>query len=270
MSMLTGPLRATSSLSTLHATIDIRKPKGDAKCSRGQITPRATKLLHVERGKEEIVINGERLWVYRYDAAERLPGRAAQRGRRAEQSQAPTLPLHPVDRSIVNGQHYVVTEVLFDLPLPPRFPRLHWQAFIEVNTCSVLYLRAMVDFATGSVYLTDPITATGDTTITACSASTILDPLRTDVALEGLIAATPQRRPAPMSWCCKPGVRAGGAERSADECRPPLATSPTLRQHRASPPSAPTTMSTSCLGLLKASATRRSRPFSRTRHSRCQ
>jgi len=74
VSMLTGPLRATSSLSTLHATIDIRKPKGDAKCLRGRITPQElAKLLHAERGKKEIVINGERTWVYRYDAAQRLP-----------------------------------------------------------------------------------------------------------------------------------------------------------------------------------------------------
>jgi hypothetical protein len=197
VSMLTGPLRATSSLSTLHATIDIRKPKGDAKCLRGRITPQQlAKLLHAERGKKEIVINGERTWVYRYDAAQRLPvappkAGAGQRGGLME-SEAPTLPLRPVDQSIVKGQHYVVTEVLFDLPLPPRFPDLHWQAFIEVNTCSILYLRAMVDFAAGSVYLTDPVTATGDTTITACSPSAILDPLRTDVTLEGLIADRPQ------------------------------------------------------------------------------
>jgi len=47
VSMLTGPLRATSSLSTLHATIDIRKPKVDAKCLRGRITPQElAKLLH--------------------------------------------------------------------------------------------------------------------------------------------------------------------------------------------------------------------------------
>jgi zinc metalloprotease ZmpB len=189
VSMLTGPLRATSSLSTLHSDIKIEKPKEDAKCMRGRITPsELAKLLNAERDKEEVVINAEKLWVYRYDAAQRLPAG----GGGVARAEAPTLPLPPPARGIVNGQHYVVTEVLFDLPLPPRFPRLHWRAFIEVNTCSVLYLRAMVDFATGNVYLADPITATGDNTITACSAATILDPLRTDVTLEGLVAANPQ------------------------------------------------------------------------------
>ncbi len=197
VSMLTGPLRATASLSTLHAAIKIGKPKKDAKCLRGRIKPQQlAKILNVEPDKEEIVINAERMWVYRYDAAERLPsvpsGPQDRQGGALLAEEAPTLPLPPPDPSIVDGQHYVVTEVLFDLPLPERFPRLHWRAFIEVNTCSVLYLRALIDFCTGSVYLTDPITATGDTTITACSPATTLDPLRSDVTLEGLIPASPQ------------------------------------------------------------------------------
>src|SRR6266849_5084883 len=154
-------------------TSKIEKPKDDARCMRGLITPSGlAKLLNAERDNEEIVINAEKLWVYRYDAAQRLPAKgpgsgSGQRGGVAP-AEAPTLPLPPPARGIVDGDHYVVTEVLFDLPLLPRFPRLHWRAFIEVNTCSVLYLRALIDFSTGSVYLTDPITATGDNTITAC------------------------------------------------------------------------------------------------------
>jgi hypothetical protein len=202
VSMLTGPLRATASLSTLHAAINIRKPKDDAECARGRITPQnLAKLLDVERSKDEIVINAERTWVYRYDEAQRLrmgPSKTGSELRRGPRhGEAPTLPLRPVDRSIVDGDHYVVTELLFDLPLP-RFPRLHWRAFNEVDTCSVLYLRALIASYTGSVYLTDPITATGDKTITACSSAAILDPLRTDVPLQGLTAATPPH-PQPLT-----------------------------------------------------------------------
>jgi hypothetical protein len=194
VSMLTGPLRATGSLSTLHAEIKIAKPAEDAPCIRGRITPQdLARLLNAEPRREEIVINAERMWIYRYDAAQRLPPKSAGGQGGLTEAEAPTLPLPPPDPSIVDGQHYVITEVLFDLPLPPRFPRLHWRAFIEVSTCSVLYLRALIDFLTGSVYIADPITATGDTTITACSAATILDPLRTDVTLEGLVPAIPLR-----------------------------------------------------------------------------
>jgi hypothetical protein len=193
--MLTGPMRVTSSLSTLHADIKIERPKPDARCMKGQITPQElSRLLGFERVRKEIVINGERLWVYRYSAADRLlPGPKPGTGQRGgvAPAESPTLPLPPPDRSIVDGQHYVVNEVLFDLPLP-RFPRLHWRAFIEVNTCSVLYLRALINFVTGSVYLTDPVTATGDNTINACSPAATLDPLRTDVTLQGLTPANPQ------------------------------------------------------------------------------
>lgn len=74
VSMLTAPLRATSSLNTLHTDIKIEKPKDDAKCMPRRITPpELAKLLNVTSDDREIVINGEKLWVYRYDAAQRLP-----------------------------------------------------------------------------------------------------------------------------------------------------------------------------------------------------
>lgn len=198
--LLAEPLRATSSLTTLHAKIDARKPGANAKCLAGRINPQGLRaLLSTRRQRKEIVINGERQWIYQYRADQRLPqappnipaGKRIARRAGLVDSEAPTLPLGPVDKSIVDGRHYVVTEVLFDLPVAP-FRQLHWRAFIEVNTCSVLYLRAMVDACTGSVYLTDPITATGDTTITACSPAATLDPLRSDVTLGGLTPASPQ------------------------------------------------------------------------------
>jgi hypothetical protein len=200
VSMLANPLRATSSLSTLHPKIDARKPGADAKCLADRITSQSLRaLLNLGRQKKELVINGERQWIYQYRADQRLPPappniesgkRIAKRGGLTG-AEGPTLPLGPVDKSIVDGRHYVVTEVLFNLPVPP-YRELHWRAFIEVNTCSVLYLRALIEACTGSVYLADPITATGDTTITACSPASILDPLRTDVTLQGLTASTPQ------------------------------------------------------------------------------
>jgi hypothetical protein len=192
--MLTGPLRATGSLSTLHSKVDAHKPKRDAGFLRGGITPLdVAKVLQTERGKGQIVVNAQRLWIYRYVAGERVSGQSLKTpgGRGVTESTEPTLPMPRVDRSIVDGQHYVVREVLFDLPLP-GLPRLHWRAFIEVQTGSVLYLHSLMHCITGSVYLKDPITATGDTTITACSPAAKLDPLRTDVTLDGLTTASPQ------------------------------------------------------------------------------
>ncbi|GLQ91273.1 hypothetical protein [Dyella acidisoli] len=193
VAMLSTPLRATSSQSALHAVIDASKPNADAKCLRGRITPEElSKLLNIERDKEQVVISAERLWIYRYDAAKRVPSAPSKSSNGLRPEKSPTLPLTPPDPGLVDGRHYVVKELLFELPVLPRFPRLLWRAFIEVTTCSVVYLRAMAEAWTGSVYVADPITTTGDTTITACSAASVLDPLRTSVTLQGLVSATPQ------------------------------------------------------------------------------
>lgn len=197
--MLSGPLRATSSLSTLHDRIDVSKPSTDAKCLAGRIKPGALReilnLRETKQDKRRTVVNSQRQWIYRYRASKRLP-ETPPRIKATEQvgllgSESPTLPLGPVDERIVDGRHYVATEVLFELSMP-HFPELHWRAFVEVDTCSVLYLRALIDACTGSVYLRDPLTETGDPSITACSPASDLDPLRTDVTLEGLTPASPQ------------------------------------------------------------------------------
>ena len=197
VTLLTDNLRATGSVSSVHPHVEVTKPPDEAPCAPAGVTDeRLREILKHTRAREKIVINRKRLLVYRYQAAARLgrggqgpkvPGRGV-----SPAGEPPSLPLDAVDPSIVDGRHYVVTEVLFDLGLPPRFPRLHWRAFIEVTTCSVLYLRPLIDFCTGSVYLTDPLTATGDTTITACSSAATLDPLRSSVTLEGLTPASPQ------------------------------------------------------------------------------
>jgi hypothetical protein len=95
--------------------------------------------------------------------------------------------------TIVAGQHYVVAEVLFTLPLPAR-GAIHWAAFVEVQTGAVLYLRAFVACAIGSIFKTDPLTASG----TAAAAATpkapavLLNPFRSSVPLQGLNGSNPQ------------------------------------------------------------------------------
>jgi len=97
VSMLTEPLRATASLST--RTRDQHpQTQDDAKCARGRLTPRnLAELLQVERSKNEMVINAERTWVYRYDEAQRLPTGPSKTGSGPRdglrQKEAPTLPL---------------------------------------------------------------------------------------------------------------------------------------------------------------------------------
>ncbi|MGH9116869.1 MAG: hypothetical protein ACRD0A_03005 [Acidimicrobiales bacterium] len=80
--------------------------------------------------------------------------------------------------TIEPGDHYVCNEVPFTLAIGPG-PALHWRALVEVRGGAVLYLRAFVTSAFGNVFVADPITLTGDTSITPCSPATVLDPLTT-------------------------------------------------------------------------------------------
>ena len=88
-------------------------------------------------------------------------------------------------RSIHPGHDYLVMEVVFTLPFG-GFDRLNWRALIEVETDTVLWLRALIAGVNGLVFTYDPITSTGVLTNTADQPNNILNPLRDDVALDGL------------------------------------------------------------------------------------
>src|SRR5262249_32040193 len=83
---------------------------------------------------------------------------------------------------------YVVTEVLFTLEAS-GFGPINWRAFVEPNTGLVLYLRAFLSAATGYVYVTDPVTASGNSTPSSPLAQ--LNALRTSVTLPGLTPPPP-------------------------------------------------------------------------------
>ena len=87
-----------------------------------------------------------------------------------------------------------MTEVLFTLDLPGR-GALNWRALVEVGSGTVLYLRAFVSCVSGMVFIRDPYTTTGDSSITPQSSGKVLDPLRTRVTLPGIgLPANPLAR----------------------------------------------------------------------------
>src|SRR5439155_8312186 len=67
---------------------------------------------------------------------------------------------------------------------------INWRVFVETSTGAVLYLRAFVSCATGYVYVTDPITASGGGTPSSPVAQQ--NALRTHVNLPGLTPTNPQ------------------------------------------------------------------------------
>ncbi|HEY8550288.1 MAG TPA: hypothetical protein VIL35_10060 [Vicinamibacterales bacterium] len=146
-----------------------------------------------------------RFWIYRYDAEERLqePGEPARppAGRQAAERQRPRrkgvrespglaaarpFGVPPVHETIKQGAWYMVAETTFEAGVGND--HLVWRALIDVQTDSVLYLRPLAADVNGLVFEEDPITKTGDTTLTAASTDATLNPHRHDVVLENLDA----------------------------------------------------------------------------------
>jgi hypothetical protein len=131
-------------------------------------------------------VNRGRLYVYRYDPAQRQPKPAdPAKGDLERDDVELTFPLPPVPRSIRAGADYVVAEVLFALPYG-GYTSLNWRALIEVETNAVLYLRALIAGVNALVFTYDPLTSTGVLTNTGDQPNAVLDPLRDDVTLQNL------------------------------------------------------------------------------------
>ena len=183
--------RVKAAASTLHYDIAIQPPSAaltanpaDAAATGGydELVRRAIPAA------ESMRINRTRLLVYRYDAAKRVHSHGGP-GKRGFGPETPTLPLPPVPESIRDGQHYIVVEALFSLALT-SWGMLNWQAFIEPDTAAVLFLRALVDGATGMVFDRDPITTTGNLANLPSAVSAVLDAIRDNISLVNLGATT--------------------------------------------------------------------------------
>ena len=196
------PLRVTSSTSFTHHDVKATPPSANARFVPGRRETQALLRRYVTQAKGRIVkATDERLIVYRYEAEARFDyeshegtpdvrrqPRANVRARVADYTVGvPTLPLPAVPKSITDGRHYVVNEVLFTTALGP-WKALHWRVFVEVETGAVLYLRALVTHAFGNVFATDPISASGNGALTPTSSAATLDPLTSIVTLQGLTA----------------------------------------------------------------------------------
>jgi zinc metalloprotease ZmpB len=134
-----------------------------------------------------------RFYVYRYEAASRTQDAAHPAATHASAAHGdeqaicgtpPTLPLPAIPKSIREGHWYLVAELIVRYPWEGS--PMNWRALVEVETNSVLYLRALTSGVNGLVFLHDPITSTGDTANTPDASNAELNPHRTSVTLPNL------------------------------------------------------------------------------------
>jgi zinc metalloprotease ZmpB len=147
-----------------------------------------------ERARSARILSG-RFFVHRYDPAARLAG-PAQRPAAGPDEEGfaeewpevePTLPLPPVDRRIRPGGDYLVAEIVFFYPTP-EWGEINWRALVEVETGSILYLRALAAAVNGLVFVLDPISESGNAANGPNQTSAVLNPFRDDVVLPNLNA----------------------------------------------------------------------------------
>lgn len=142
-----------------------------------------------------------RFFVYRYDAARRIPPGAhiavpPDGATEAEQAaaaslevngQLPSLELPPVDPSVADGAWRLVSEVTFTLTTP-ELGRLNWRSLVDVETDSVLLLEPLVAGQFGFVFHRDPISSTGVLANGPNQNNAVLNPLRNTVELPNLVS----------------------------------------------------------------------------------
>jgi zinc metalloprotease ZmpB len=115
-----APMRVTASQSSVHR--DIVLPAEDA-LARGDhspdsMTPDVVKRLLGVPADAPLVINGKpRLVIYQYDPEKRTDPSAQMPAGEMLHGGPPTLALPPLAETIFPGQHYIVTEVLFTMPV---------------------------------------------------------------------------------------------------------------------------------------------------------
>ena len=126
-----------------------------------------------------------RFYVYRYNQSERLQESLKSADDSHGQHSPPTLVLPAVPNKIKNGNWYVVAEITFSYSTAEH-DHMNWRMLVELETCSVLYLRALVGAISGFVFRLDPISTTGDVTLTSDQDNSRLNLHRSRVTLNNL------------------------------------------------------------------------------------
>jgi hypothetical protein len=137
-----------------------------------------------------------RLYIYKYDKNKRLPKlgkiETSEKVNKDKELQdfeiikeIPILPLYPVDDKIKDGHYYVVDEVTFSFTTE-EYGAINWIALVELETKSVLYLRALAADVNGQVFKHNPISISGNPVHSPDQSNGILNPFRTPEVLNNL------------------------------------------------------------------------------------
>jgi hypothetical protein len=138
-----------------------------------------------------------RLYVYKYDKDKRLPklpkidtSGKVNKDKEAQdfeniRQEIPILPLYPVNNKIKHDKYYVVDEITFSFTTE-EYGAINWIALVELETKSVLYLRALAANVNGQVFKHNPISISGNAVHSPDQSNAILNPFRSPEVLNNL------------------------------------------------------------------------------------
>jgi subtilisin-like proprotein convertase family protein len=214
------PYRVIGSQNSVQNNIDVEPPQADAPYLPEYLD--AEKLAELLALSQEQIpeINNIRLLIYRFDPDDR--GNAVGEPEHGDETSmltcGPNLQPPDVSPDLVPERYYVVSEVLFSF-YERGFGNINWRAFIELQSGSVVRLDSFIGCIDGFVYLKDPLTKTGDTSIRADSPDATLDAHRDRVELHGLVASEPQELRGEYVHVCDlsaPGIQAPEVSRQGN------------------------------------------------------
>lgn len=174
-----GPYRVVGSQNSAAQDIAPTKPTDEA--VRHMSTLKASGLADLLGTSTKLTINARTLYVFRYEKARRTTDHKGHKYDGFAHADI-TIPLPKVPSAIKDGNFYVVQEFLFTMPVAD-IGDVNWRAFVDVETGTVLYLRALIDNVNGFVFEVDPITRTGNPANGPTAPGPVLDALRQTVAL---------------------------------------------------------------------------------------
>lgn len=195
-------MQVTGAHNATHYGVEPQAPSAGARFLPNSIDTATMAGLLGLGADAELSVSATRALIYRCDPQDRFDPEAEAHDQPDEHTgfageatpPLPKLPLPDLPPELEPGRHYVVTEVLFRHAARP-WGELNWRAFVHPDTGAVLYLRALVACAHGSVFATDPVTSSG-VEHGASVAASVLDLLRKEVPLNGLGEPGPDGRQA--------------------------------------------------------------------------
>ena len=184
-----NPMQVTRSQNSVHYDIEVKRPDPNVRFMPGAFSKDLVYemfgLSKSVKNKDQINVYSTRLLVYQYKPDLRIDPKT-QTNEEFGRSIMESMVLPDLAPTIQPDKHYFVTEVIFSFSLLNWAEPINWRAYIEVETGSLLYLFALIEFIDGFVLSMDPLRGTGDNSIRPTSAENILNPLRMLVTLQGL------------------------------------------------------------------------------------